>query len=162
MRCDSASPSYQCNEPCFNPHTYMRCDVYTRTVSRKLKVSIHTPTWGVTVNVSHCINNCAVSIHTPTWGVTFGWILILVLSTVSIHTPTWGVTLSILEQNCSTFVSIHTPTWGVTSTRGQYRGNWKFQSTHLHEVWLLMLVTVSTIVLFQSTHLHEVWLLVGY
>ena len=27
MRCDSASPSYQCNEPCFNPHTYMRCDI---------------------------------------------------------------------------------------------------------------------------------------
>ena len=38
--------------PCFNPHTYMRCDPSglqkCRTIS---KVSIHTPTWGVTNRV---------------------------------------------------------------------------------------------------------------
>ena len=69
MRCDSASPSYQCNEPCFNPHTYMRCDYE---------------------NERHQITND---------------------------------------------VSIHTPTWGVTNWRFTQTSTWRFQSTHLHEVW---------------------------
>ena len=34
----------------------------------------------------------------------------------------------------------------------------KFQSTHLHEVWLLNLFFKYLILKFQSTHLHEVWL----
>ena len=34
----------------------------------------------------------------------------------------------------------------------------KFQSTHLHEVWLFFQVFFKSCNLFQSTHLHEVWL----
>ena len=77
-------------------------------------------------------------------------------------------------------VSIHTPTWGVTQIiKPQLYCNIKFQSTHLHEVWLFCPlyhgqfwpvsihtptwgVTPSGFDIghhrrFQSTHLHEVW-----
>ena len=97
----------------FNPHTYMRCDDIIESIRINLKVSI--------------------------------------------HTPTWGVTLHLLHTSVMSHVSIHTPTWGVTSTRGQYRGNWKFQSTHLHEVWLNFYILRACFSKFQSTHLHEVW-----
>ena len=55
---------------CFNPHTYMRCDRSKRSKSSSRMVSIHTPTWGVTVTVSAFHFHVSVSIHTPTWGVT--------------------------------------------------------------------------------------------
>ena len=41
-----------------------------------LRVSIHTPTWGVTVPASKSIDVYDVSIHTPTWGVTEGGCLV--------------------------------------------------------------------------------------
>ena len=34
--------------PSFNPHTYMRCDYEVYLYTRRQRVSIHTPTWGVT------------------------------------------------------------------------------------------------------------------
>ena len=34
----------------------------------------------------------------------------------------------------------------------------RFQSTHLHEVWLELWSTDKLVEAFQSTHLHEVWL----
>ena len=33
----------------FNPHTYMRCDLVASAKVPHTKVSIHTPTWGVTI-----------------------------------------------------------------------------------------------------------------
>ena len=75
----------------FNPHTYMRCDSTTCSTNYTPRVSIHTPTWGVTLFISylllstmfqsthlhevwryeHSHSDCwSVSIHTPTWGVT--------------------------------------------------------------------------------------------
>ena len=48
MRCDlyvDVSPTI-CS--CFNPHTYMRCDFLCWFKKICIKVSIHTPTWGVT------------------------------------------------------------------------------------------------------------------
>ena len=76
----------------FNPHTYMRCDWATSSRRWIQKVSIHTPTWGVTESATdvnyhtasfnpHTYMRCdpvctderfryVVSIHTPTWGVT--------------------------------------------------------------------------------------------
>ena len=33
----------------------------------------------------------------------------------------------------------------------------KFQSTHLHEVWLFLTINGKRLKVFQSTHLHEVW-----
>ena len=62
----------------------------------------------------------------------------LVLGIVSIHTPTWGVTCISPLFNKYHYVSIHTPTWGVTQSDKPFyiHSKW-FQSTHLHEVWLL-------------------------
>ncbi len=54
----------------FNPHTYMRCDVTQILIRNFLYVSIHTPTWGVTMMVANTKGTATVSIHTPTWGVT--------------------------------------------------------------------------------------------
>ena len=57
-------------QSCFNPHTYMRCDVSAGYDVIILKVSIHTPTWGVTDSCPLLLLIFIVSIHTPTWGVT--------------------------------------------------------------------------------------------
>ena len=99
---------------CFNPHTYMRCDQLTIYTNQHLTVSIHTPTWGVTQTK---------------------WQLTKLLY-VSIHTPTWGVTLNNGHIHYQCEVSIHTPTWGVTVCNRKRTYQYKFQSTHLHEVWL--------------------------
>ena len=76
-----------------------------------------------------------VSIHTPTWGVTLYQVNIGSASSVSIHTPTWGVTLYQVNIGSASSVSIHTPTWGVTLYQVNIGGASSFQSTHLHEVW---------------------------
>ena len=98
---------------------------------------------------------------------------------VSIHTPTWGVTKRNQRREIAREVSIHTPTWGVTKFLHSSRLLLKFQSTHLHEVWLddvpfltenfavsihtptwgVTSTTVTSTInaKFQSTHLHEVW-----
>ena len=123
-------------------------------------VSIHTPTWGVTRYSAQKFDTFRVSIHTPTWGVTlFPCYYLAVnhvfqsthlhevwprhtskecrLRQVSIHTPTWGVTGVILWRRYTISVSIHTPTWGVTLEKQQLAKHSRFQSTHLHEVWLI-------------------------
>ena len=86
-----------------------------------------------------------VSIHTPTWGVTPKVKCTLDLSEVSIHTPTWGVTFLREYEAWLRQVSIHTPTWGVTIEGKQYVDTTVFQSTHLHEVWLLIVWTIRLI-----------------
>ena len=66
----------------FNPHTYMRCDAILREPEiNSESVSIHTPTWGVTVLCPRWSLSVSVSIHTPTWGVTksVGHIIYLLL-----------------------------------------------------------------------------------
>ena len=114
MRCDNICHSIVIPSDSFNPHTYMRCDRRGIGISPRWRVSIHTPTWGVTrVLLTYTVKE-DVSIHTPTWGVTF-------------HPRSWK---PIRE------VSIHTPTWGVTMTFLEYKDKEEFQSTHLHEVWL--------------------------
>ena len=91
----------------------MRCDIYTPKQAGVKPVSIHTPTWGVTLLVFKAVIFFLVSIHTPTWGVTKNRWNPPVCTDVSIHTPTWGVTIG-------RFISIIKKA---------------FQSTHLHEVW---------------------------
>ena len=87
-----ACTGYTMMPSCFNPHTYMRCDLVVRGTRPDNTVSIHTPTWGVTPSAigsvewyefqsthlhevwrSKLYNEyeySKVSIHTPTWGVT--------------------------------------------------------------------------------------------
>ena len=113
MRCDSAFMMFDAFLLSFNPHTYMRCDLA----------------------MSAALNALMVSIHTPTWGVTLFKLRRGLRYIVSIHTPTWGVTEIPDLEHCGVRVSIHTPTWGVTAKYAQIREKREFQSTHLHEVW---------------------------
>ena len=49
MRCDQRWGVLMSRRLSFNPHTYMRCDGLDCTYCPYLAVSIHTPTWGVTL-----------------------------------------------------------------------------------------------------------------
>ena len=142
----------------FNPHTYMRCDMTSVIMDNFFYVSIHTPTWGVTMSSYYINFQIYVSIHTPTWGVTD--------YSTYIDPSKW-------------FQSTHLHEVWLDRVANIFR-YWGFQSTHLHEVWLriidwdliLLLVSIHTPTwgvtyvgfcvtdhfLFQSTHLHEVWL----
>ena len=76
---------------CFNPHTYMRCDFISLWRYCSCKVSIHTPTWGVTIvlNKYHSYNMFQSTHLHEVWQQKLmkqAW------EYVSIHTPTWGVT----------------------------------------------------------------------
>ena len=114
----------------------MRCDNQHLPKHGVFKVSIHTPTWGVTTRELAKMAIVDVSIHTPTWGVTINRMNNEFNARVSIHTPTWGVTWIRNSIHSSSVVSIHTPTWGVTSVVWPNTLSSTFQSTHLHEVWL--------------------------
>ena len=141
----------------FNPHTYMRCDDGYKYYGRYVNVSIHTPTWGVTV-ISNSLNHLMrVSIHTPTWGVT--WCVTEKGHTNTSFNPHTYMRCDIGANtvNKDYYVSIHTPTWGVTVGDNPFCSNRKFQSTHLHEVWLGDDLIDFVSGQFQSTHLHEVW-----
>ena len=144
------------------------------------EVSIHTPTWGVTsTSLTRCCNSSfqsthlhevwlmfgspkcwgdCVSIHTPTWGVTINTMLMVDVASVSIHTPTWGVTSNwviIRMARCS--FNPHTYMRCDTSFTVYYWMTLRFQSTHLHEVWPVVVSFDGHDYKFQSTHLHEVW-----
>ena len=121
---------------CFNPHTHEGCDIIDIKINVLQKVSIHTPTKGVTKDIRTIIKHSIVSIHTPTKGVTLSahdWHYTrqcfnphthegcdhmhnnrLLYHHVSIHTPTKGVTSKRTREVAACFVSIHTPTKGVT------------------------------------------------
>ena len=141
---------------CFNPHTHAGCDDVTVYFSVSAKVSIHTPTQGVTLYNLIERAAIAVSIHTPTQGVTPGAPGVPVSPLVSIHTPTQGVTTRLyLNSGTSSFnphthagcdnrirktidfyyVSIHTPTQGVTFLNWLKAIPARCQSTHPRRVW---------------------------
>ena len=100
-----------------------------------------------------------VSIHTPTKGVTALMLLVSILNRCfnphthegcDIHTPS--------GKHCL-MVSIHTPTKGVTRAKIQiYRKNIVFQSTHPRRVWLSAAIISIIVPQFQSTHPRRVWL----
>ena len=134
--CDSLYPAWSDFTRSFNPHTHEGCDDLIASSGIDNKVSIHTPTKGVTCCWSDCSDDLSVSIHTPTKGVTFRPFTFAYSLWVSIHTPTKGVTMlqnisfklsefqsthprrvwpAVLHQWVErTAVSIHTPTKGVT------------------------------------------------
>ena len=142
--CDFSDDSYRTESSyCFNPHTHAGCDEKFKTNNDSFKVSIHTPTQGVTpFPISNPFGG-SVSIHTPTQGVTLYlriltlrkkfqsthprrvWLLLsfgqLKSFSVSIHTPTQGVTMSFWTFFFVSMVSIHTPTQGVTGERETHK-----------------------------------------
>ena len=75
-----------------------------------------------------------VSIHTPTQGVTFASVLVDTDIEVSIHTPTQGVTNKARIRVARLHVSIHTPTQGVTVSFSKLIPSLKFQSPHPRRV----------------------------
>ena len=141
---------------CFNPHTYMRCDLATEQVFPTEEVSIHTPTWGVTIGGMTQYIEFDVSIHTPTWGVTLSRRDSKDPKSFNPHTYMRCDEI-LKEYEFNRLVSIHTPTWGVTSVYTRTVSRKLFQSTHLHEVWPANDGKLTMDALFQSTHLHEVW-----
>ena len=98
----------------FNPHTHEGCDERPARLFELLRVSIHTPTKGVTDQSCNWASVGRVSIHTPTKGVTQVINQYAQDDRVSIHTPTKGVTFLIVLLKSIIGVSIHTPTKGVT------------------------------------------------
>ena len=90
--CDVTLPISPLPWVSFNPHTHEGCDQPWGAKSHRLRVSIHTPTKGVTICCLHAFWSNRVSIHTPTKGVTILILPSLSYDSVSIHTPTKGVT----------------------------------------------------------------------
>ena len=124
--------------------------------NRQQLVSIHTPTWGVTLRGTREYAYPRVSIHTPTWGVTYSKdqnSADIVFQSTHLHEVWHYQATKFLRHRCfnphtymrcdedaktvdlATFVSIHTPTWGVTGKAVYLLSINEFQSTHLHEVW---------------------------
>jgi len=93
---------------CFNPHTHAGCDDVTVYFSVSAKVSIHTPTQGVTQSITSTKLIKIVSIHTPTQGVTLYNLIERAAIAVSIHTPTQGVTFAIQTIENSDSFNPHT------------------------------------------------------
>ena len=135
----------------------MRCDVIATRQHLVRNVSIHTPTWGVTIRICPVILFLwSFNPHTYMRCDLFAWIWGMVETSFNPHTymrcDNRGKTVCWYDR-----VSIHTPTWGVTANSMNYKINQMFQSTHLHEVWLGFLRYSIHLIVFQSTHLHEVW-----
>ncbi len=185
MRCDAAPWETKGLSLSFNPHTYMRCDTAAGVTITQAKVSIHTPTWGVTLQLRSRGAAHHVSIHTPTWGVTSSHHRQAHHRRVSIHTPTWGVTTvrrgyswkgkrfnphtymrcdkTVVFEGLYRQVSIHTPTWGVTTCPSSVVLITRSFNPHTYmRCDRLMLFVDFNPVKFQSTHLHEVWLIVCF
>ena len=78
----------------FNPHSHTGSDQITSVFLLSARISIHTPTQGVTAHPCLCRLMAAISIHTPTQGVTVYTWLQWDNGAISIHTPTQGVTVS--------------------------------------------------------------------
>ena len=68
--CDNPLPRLTRVHNRFNPHTHAGCDSRSIIKITESKVSIHTPTQGVTMENQMLIQLFSVSIHTPTQGVT--------------------------------------------------------------------------------------------
>ena len=98
-----------------------------------------------------------VSIHTPTWGVTVcntNTFEYMVFQSTHLHEVWHG--LSRKRINKQRFQSTHLhEVWPNATSMGVWKR--RFQSTHLHEVWPCGKFYFNFTGGFQSTHLHEVW-----
>ena len=80
----------------------------------QVRVSIHTPTQGVTISFDgYLLNRQFQSTHPRRVWLRIAYEKVGIIN-VSIHTPTQGVTLDIHLSYTEIVVSIHTPTQGVT------------------------------------------------
>ena len=136
MRCDGVPKVWYPIRACFNPHTYMRCDDLRISViagTQKFQSTHLHEVWlrgTSSIHISDCFN--------PHTYMRCDWLW-------HIHQFCYGgfnphtymrCDANALHRLQSCQVSIHTPTWGVTLTEYSDMNKEKFQSTHLHEVWL--------------------------
>ena len=98
-----------------------------------------------------------VSIHTPTQGVTLSEVCTVSEAIVSIHTPTQGVTTANGKDEFRfTFQSTHPRrVWLCCSLNAV--PELAFQSTHPRRVWLFFCFNRKFSLTFQSTHPRRVW-----
>ena len=167
----------------FNPRTHTGCDYEIRYgLLRLLRVSIHAPTRGATVQICERSDEYfLVSIHAPTRGATSSTSRCRIVQQLFQSTHPHGVRPIIIvniaffgyrcfnprtHTGCDSSkswkypgarVSIHAPTRGATSRRSRYYLRKPFQSTHPHGVRLRRTdVMAYPAYLFQSTHPHGV------
>ena len=118
----------------FNPYSHKGSDIFDQLGGLSFKISIHTPTRGVTaiiVPLSFCAD-------------------------ISIHTPTRGVTEATRRLGQFYFISIHTPTRGVTyGAPGQERQEKKFQSTLPQGEWPFVSFSVRLWLHYFNPHSHK-------
>ena len=122
----------------FNPHTHAGCDNRYKCNYTRRRVSIHTPTQGVTLS-SHRVDDHYQFQSTHPRRV---WLR----SPDRISSPSkfqsthprrvWPVCVT--EMRDVLHVSIHTPTQGVTYHNLRHYVTHKFQSTHPRRVWQLI------------------------
>ena len=122
MRCDTLILLIVFIIISFNPHTYMRCDLVCllgRVLIRRFN--------------PHTYMRCdCFSLH-----------IVCLIPCFNPHTYMRCDFYSVNDLGRSGVVSIHTPTWGVTELNFQTKQEFQFQSTHLHEVWLLIVRLAS-------------------
>ena len=160
MRCDSRQSNHVAITPCFNPHTYMRCDsLWLILPLSHFRFNPHTY---MRCDVDYILDlyGGGVSIHTPTWGVTLRCVPAMMsgrfqsthlhevwppLSNLAsapsgfnphtymrcdLSTSTGSKAKSsfnphtymrcdsrVIRKTIKLWVSIHTPTWGVTERK---------------------------------------------
>ena len=120
---------------CFNPHTHAGCDQNKVLLNSRLKVSIHTPTQGVTISHYFCfILTLCFNPHTHAGCDFEGNDDTGNPYSFNPHTHA-GCDHPYQKSNQSEVVSIHTPTQGVTSLSTLLSARQWFQSTHPRRVW---------------------------
>ena len=163
---------------CFNPHTYMRCDCICRSRYGNVKVSIHTPTWGVTLDqIRDVILHKFQSTHLhEVWrGLVSGALGLFGFQSTHLH-EVWPLILLIrfiiISFNPHTYMRcdfhLFLPSWSFlcfnphTYMRcdGWHSSCYHFIVVSIHTpTWGVTCIfsRFCRSVLFQSTHLHEVW-----
>ena len=135
----------------FNPHTYMRCDVSAGYDVIILKVSIHTPTWGVTSETANSHSFLlfqSTHLHEVWLYPSYSYYISSEFQSTHLHEvwlylhcslqafrqfqsthlhEVWH--LGVIKNAYADNVSIHTPTWGVTVITGN-DNDWAFVSIH--------------------------------
>ena len=119
---------------CFNPHTRMGCENMLFCIGNSLKVSIHTPAWGVKMlHLTLPPYNMFQSTH-PHGVWIFKSCRRLTTHRFNPHTR-MGCETSPYWYMGWAKVSIHTPAWGVNGCIWDINPLQEFQSTHPHGVW---------------------------
>ena len=163
----------------FNPHTHAGCDNRYKCNYTRRRVSIHTPTQGVTLS-SHRVDDHYQFQSTHPRRVWHSLVFpfdktkefqsthprrVWLRSPDRISSPSkfqsthprrvWPVCVT--EMRDVLHVSIHTPTQGVTYHNLRHYVTHKFQSTHPRRVWQSEPCNSFWRAVFQSTHPRRVW-----